>query len=385
MTALKKLPKGIMVILAIFIIWRVLLLLISHQAFSQIGLDGIGFSKNVPTISFVKHTYRYDAGWYYSIAKEGYPQKISPSLVFYPLFPMLVGLGKYILLDPVVTAYLLNLIFGFLAFFYLYKLAELHFKDNAQAIRVVLLFAFFPTSYFLMTMYTEALFCALGFAGFYYAKKRKWLLACLLAGLLTAVRLPGLIFAMAIAVEYMDSIDFDLKKIGRESLLFMIAPAGIIAYGIFCLLRYGDALAMFHAYGLGEWPYQKFDWNIVATIWKQGLLVIDGYISKRNEWFVTGLNLFSWLVALILGTWGYMKKIIRPSYLFLIVSSLIIFSLNSNLHSVTRYILPLFPLYIIVVSMFRKLSEWAYSLLLLSSAAMMFFFLILFSNSIWTF
>ena len=79
------------------------------------------------------------------------------------------------------------------AFIFLYKLTLLEFKDKDSAYRTIFYLAFFPTSFFLSSMYTESLFLLCSVAAIYFARLRQWNWATLMGILASATRVVGVV------------------------------------------------------------------------------------------------------------------------------------------------------------------------------------------------
>ncbi len=137
----------------------------------------------------------WDGVWYAEIADEGYSGAHSPtSTVFFPLYPMLVRLGAYVLPGGIeVSGVGLSLVAALAGLFFVYRIAE-EIYDEKAARAATLAMAFFPTAFFFNAVYTEALFLALS-AGAVWAAlvRRNLLLAGALGDLAAATRNPGVL------------------------------------------------------------------------------------------------------------------------------------------------------------------------------------------------
>jgi hypothetical protein len=202
----------------------------------------------------------------------------------------------------------------------------------------------------------------------------------------TATRFPGVIVTMAVFVEYLSSIQFQWRKLAPRVLWFLLSPIGLLLYMWHLNRLYGDPLFFKTAYNYG-WSYQSFQPNILSTLWHEvtGLWAMLRHHSSGSGWAEAFLNeaLFfgSWVAGVVVLTKGIRK--LPVSYTFYGLASLLLFCLNSNFISVSRYLLPLFPLYLITVGFMRKYDN-AYSLLLASSGVALGLFLTMFSNGFWT-
>lgn len=371
-------------ILLIFLVWRLFLFFISGYSTAKIHRPD--HHNPVAAKSFLlQGGLQWDSKYYLEIAQNGYGEKDSALQVFFPLYPSLLRIAKTINISPVIAGTLINFLSGYFALYFLYLLALDFFKkDHSQSIRAILLFLFFPTAFFLSVFYTEALFCALGFGAFYFARKSRWLLANMFLAPLTALRLPGIIFAIAVFVEYLSQKKFSLKKIDKKILYFLIAPLGLIAYMIFLNKTYHDPLLFQHAYKFG-WSHDFLSLNIFKTIYIQIAEFIKIIITKTDAFsserlFDHGLFFGAWIfvLAIIIKTW----KKLPVSYLFLCIASLTVFILKGNFVSVSRYVLPLFPIYLALAITLAK-RQGAYQLVLAIFGGTMTVLLMLFSAGYW--
>jgi len=132
---------------------------------------------------------RADAGWFISIAQHGYQR--NGGEVFYPLYPLAVGLlGRVFDGYYVTTGIVVSLACCAAAFFLLYKLALPRLgADGAR--RAVLYVALFPMSLFLQAMYSESMYLLLCVSAFLLAERRRWLSAGIVTGLAMLTRLAG--------------------------------------------------------------------------------------------------------------------------------------------------------------------------------------------------
>jgi hypothetical protein len=206
--------------------------------------------------------------------------------------------------------------------------------------------------------YGEAVFCAVGFWAYNFALKRRWLAVGLTLGLLTASRLPSLLFIGLCVLEYARSYQWNISTLLNKKLLaFTIAPVGFVLYGLYLSLARGDFFAMFNGYkASNDWPYQVFNLNVIET-WLNAARELKRVFTTNipfDEGFA--VNFLLPLIGITLLIASSLVLIIRfgskkdegigvPLGVFGIVCA-IFFSLNSNLVSVERYLLPCVSLYL---------------------------------------
>jgi hypothetical protein len=147
---------------------------------------------------------RWDTCWYMLIAREGY--SLGDTRIFSPpLYPWLMRLTGN-LLGGSDRAYLLGgLIVSNLAciaaFAYLYRLVEREW-DVALARRSVVYLAIFPTAFTLVAAYAESLFLLCVIAALYHARNGRWAISGLWAFLAPLARLPGVVIVLPLAWEF---------------------------------------------------------------------------------------------------------------------------------------------------------------------------------------
>jgi len=343
-------------VIAIVTAWKVILTLLFALSVYSIAPNPshVGMSRVHPFI--LKATASWDGGWYSAIASEGYGDVPNPRLAFFPLFPVLAGLiSRLCHLDLLVAGFLLNTVAVYFAAWFLFSIARDFFDSERAATVVLLLFLFFPTAFFLNAFYTEAIFCALTFGAFAYSRRRNWAVACLLLGLTTATRLPGVAVVVGVFVEYLSSRQFSVKHIDRQILWFSLAPMGLVGYMLFQQLSYGDALAFLKVYEI-EWPIEKdIDPRIPLTVLNESL---RGFRALRghdvNAALYSLIPTTAWLAALYLTIRGI--RTLPLSYSAFSLSSLAAFASHGTVVSSNRYVLPLFPLYLVLHLILGELS-----------------------------
>lgn len=378
-------------LLFIFTFWRLVLLFIGYHSTNQLGQ--LGNPALHPTLQEVpkllQPTFKFDSVHYLNIAANGYGSTKSALPAFFPLFPALARLGTKLGFHAVTFGFLVNFVAGYIAVVALYGIASIVFKTkNCKDIKfdVILFFLFFPTAYFLTAFYTEAIFCALVFSAFYFALKRTWWASAVLLVFSTSLRFPALIFAAVIFIEYLHSKQFKLKKIDSNILWFLIVPAGLISYMLYLGYKFQDPLMFLHAYQYG-WLYNHFSLNIFKTLAKHAMWIIQYFLGYKPINPYGGLLMLlmffgSWAVLLLSTIYMIMKKY-RISFIILSLLMLLMFLFNSNFVSVNRYLLPIFPIYLVFADIFQnspRIKQFTISI----SAVLMIFLYILFANGFWT-
>jgi Mannosyltransferase (PIG-V) len=200
---------------------------------------------------------RWDSVWYVQIAAHGYFSPASTN--FYPLYPLLAGLGSRLSDNTIVAGIAISIGATVAALTLLYRLAVLD-VDRPAARMTVLLVAVFPASLFLSAVYPTSLFLLLTIAAVYAARRDRWPMAGLCGGLAAATSSDGILLIVVLALMYLygprgrpalrDRADAWWRPrfpIRPEMAWLALVPAGLAAYLGYLLVAHGDALVPFRA------------------------------------------------------------------------------------------------------------------------------------------
>lgn len=200
---------------------------------------------------------RWDSVWYLQIAAHGYFSPASTN--FYPLYPLLVGLGARLSDNAIIAGSAISIGATIAALTLLHRLARLDL-DRPAARMTVLLVAVFPASLFLSAVYPTSLFLLLTIAAVYAARRERWPLAGLCGGLAAATSSDGILLIVVLGLMYLYGPRGRAPlrdractwwrprfAIGREIAWLALVPAGLAAYLGYLLLAHGDPLVPFRA------------------------------------------------------------------------------------------------------------------------------------------
>jgi hypothetical protein len=279
------------------------------------------------------------------------------SPAFYPLFPFLtlvVHTLSFGILGYVTSGIFINTVASWLAFVALIKITRM-LLGNSRAASWLVLFLFItsPAAIFLHMYYSEAVFCAFGFWAYYFALRRNWLASSLLLACLTASRVTAILFIGLCFLEFCRAQDWRLKKILQKDILwFAITPLGFLLYGLYLYHIEGDFLGMAHSYKL--WSFHVFNPNFLGTYINAIRTSFDGMFGTTPytpvEVFVnftlpvvalTVLFITSLIALIRIRDWAI------PLGIFGLLS-FTMFTLNSDVNSVHRYVLPCISLFLVV-------------------------------------
>jgi Mannosyltransferase (PIG-V) len=199
---------------------------------------------------------RWDSVWYLQIAAHGYFDPASTN--FYPLYPLLVGLGTRLSDNAIVAGIAISIGSTVAALTLLYRLALLDL-DPPAARMTVLLVAVFPASLFLSAVYPTSLFLLLTIAAVYAARREQWALAGLCGGFSAATSSDGILLIVVLALMYLYGPRGRASRqrthawwrprfpIRRDIAWLALVPAGLAAYLGYLLVAHGAPLVPFHA------------------------------------------------------------------------------------------------------------------------------------------
>ena len=140
---------------------------------------------------------RWDAFFYVAIADHGYSAPGAPA--FFPLYPTLMHALGWVVGSTAGAGVAISFASFALALVLLGRLTELELGADA-ARSTVLLLAFAPLSFFFTAVYAESLFLLLAVATLLAARRERWALAGVLAGLAAVTRVTGVLLFVPILI-----------------------------------------------------------------------------------------------------------------------------------------------------------------------------------------
>jgi len=307
---------------------------------------------------------------------RAYPGDLPLYIVFFPLFPWLVGAVTRVLGDPLVSAFVVSGIASLFVAPLLYRLVRADFGHEV-GMRAAWFALIFPTAYFLHIGYTESLFMALVLGSFLAARREHWWLAGILGGLAALTRVNGLVLIPALAAEAWYAWQLDpQRRIRMAWVAIGLVGVGFLGYLALNQAVYGDPLRFL--------VIQKEHWfKSLAPPW-DGIAGVIGTIGAGNgdRAFMSG---WMELAFIVLGLGGtiYAAFRFRTSWFVWMAGNWLLFTSTSFVVSVPRYSLTLFPLFAWFALTARTLDR-IMSLSLISLAAF-FWFATQFAQGRWAF
>lgn len=220
----------------------------------------------------------WDAGWYISIARDGYDSALEDgrqhNYAFFPLLPMLMRLvvgSNRPLSDYGLAGVVINHGLFLAALVVLYQLTLAVFRDPAMGRRVVWIVAVSPWAFVFSMAYTEALFLFLSATALWGAWRLEyhparwqttWLAAAVTLGCVQGAALtrpPGVLLAVAVAwIFFMRARGYTPRQravlVAAPFLSAALAFAAFVSYISFHTRSPGAVLQAARGWGGGFWP-----------------------------------------------------------------------------------------------------------------------------------
>ena len=334
-----------------------------------------------PMSPYIEKLIKWDAHWYTYIAAHGYD---SQSIVFFPAIIVLIKVISALGIHVAVAGLVICNLFAFLSFWILYLTFKLDFSEK-EVKYALLSYAVMPTSFFLNSIYTEPIFIASALACVYYARIGKWWYAGLAGALATLTRNLGIFLFLFLIYEfiqtypilvqcrknlttaessiqgkifnpsYFDSKIIKLPDCAKGAIFPLLLPlAALLLFMSYNLYLLGDPLTFISSQqGWGRhlgWPWQNI-WNNLPLTFAN---------NPVNQPGVT-LDTFTVIISLVglLCTTFLPKFKVRKSYLIIgwlwFIIPLAFSATELPLYSMSRFVLPIFPLYLFFARLPKKI------------------------------
>jgi hypothetical protein len=284
---------------------------------------------------------RWDAHWYTFIAGQGYNEK---SIVFFPILIILINFLSHLGLPLATAGFLLCNLFAFLSFWIMDLTFSLDYSEKT-VLYSLLSYAVMPTSFFLNSIYTEPLFITFSLASVYFARRDRWWYAGISSALTTLTRNLGVFLLLFFLCEFFKKQPSPRKNFSKIIPLFF-PPIALVLFMIYNQYLLGNPLAFVTTQQ--NWGrHFEFPWN---NLW--GNIPLTFTSNFYNQ---PGAGLDSFTVTITAFGLLYLtfspRSSIRTSYLLLGWLWFLI-PLSSTapglpLYSMSRFVLPVFPLYLL--------------------------------------
>lgn len=357
-----------------------LLILIAATLLVKVGylLISLVLSGDLNEQSLLQHylndMYQNDAGWYKTIATEGYPEVHSrrdlgyskddefhqSAWAFFPMYPMLNRATMWLTgWGYMYSALLWSILLSASTAVLLAHLGMTWFNNDRKALYFALLVMLFPFAYYYSMFYTEALFMSLLLGAFLAVHHKRYVMLVALLIPLALVRPNGIVVLIPLYLYHLEvrswlkGFNPQWKAIfSRQNILyssaFLTGPLAFLAYCYYQWLETG----YFFAFSIAQqgW-YREFMFPLLA-LFRQG-----DAATQFNSVFTIALILFA--------TWSWKK--LPLSYNVLVWIGILLPLTSGSVTSMTRFATTLFPLFLVLSAAMEQV-RFRYLLLMLAFA-----------------
>ncbi len=349
--------RDLLLLLAAFVITRVLIVVIGVLSMTYLdSTQGEEYTHLLDGGPALDMWYRWDAGFYATIATEGYDwlneRQPTGDLAFFPLYPALLhlvsgltptgcALSPYLSTCATLGGLAVSNVALFAATVVLFDLVRRRF-DRATAWRAALLLLVSPISIFLSGVYTEALFLLLSLLTFLLLDRDHFGWAVLAAALACLTRSVGVaLYPALLWYAWKSAPDKRVLRLILAHLPPLIFAAYIFGAGLYV----GDLFAYFGAY---EQVWGRTAGNPIEAF----TVYFSGVDVALFGWHPAWLDLILTLIYLALAVLVWRKD--RAWGLFALFALLIPIA-SGTLSAMPRYGAVIFPLYIVLALYARQI------------------------------
>lgn len=250
---------------------------------------------------------RWDAGFPSAIVKQGYSYHHTalPTVAFFPLLPLLIGIVMPITRDAMVAGVVIANLALLGATLLFYRLVKTEW-ETVIAERSLWYLLIFPMSFYGSASYSESLLLLGAIGALYYARRGSWKWAGIMGSMAALARPTGVLVAPMLLIEWLTQRRRP-SPATRPTLAALLAPMmvvlGLGMYMLYLQIAFGDPLAFIHAqsnWGRSNSPLAMFSELVQQPIdgWRAALL--KGHVDL-NDWIdFLSVTLFAVLATVLL-------------------------------------------------------------------------------------
>lgn len=279
---------------------------------------------------------KWDSWWYIDLVKKGYIHegvgKLS-NIVFFPAYPILIKTLTFWAGDGtrlvIIVGTLLSCLFLLFSVILFYKYL-LKFHSGVDPYWAIFFLLVFPTAFFFTSLYTESLFLFLSIGVFYYGRQGKFLIASIFGMAAALTRVTGVLLFFPLLIEYY----FYYRKIKPSIIYLLLIPAGTGSFFAYHWLKFGDPFLFLR----------------VEATWGRTFTIAGDHFSLISP--AAAMNFYldaAYILIAVIAGYLVLKRL-RPSYAIYMALTLAVALSTGTTMSIGRYILILFPMYILAAS-----------------------------------
>lgn len=368
----KRLKK----ILGLFFIWILVVNIFAVLANNRLNLTGDTAYFWIETEKYyqektldldVIHA-QWDSYWLLDVVEKGYylrGDNEHANVVFFPLYPFLIRVISSIVPFSVITiGWVISVTALGGAMIMFYKLVS-RFHKKADPFWTIIFLLIFPTAYFFNAVYTESLFLFLSVSSIYYAKKDDPEKSAVFGFLAALTRITGILVFIPLLWEIGCRQKWQVKKIfNKRNWWTLSVPLGTFLFFLFHYTRFGNFFLFFE--------------NQIH--WGRAFVINADHFSNFDPSAIVNLGMDILFFVFILICAYLVGKKINWGYSLYMFATVIVAVSSGTLMSIGRYILVLFPIFILASMIKSELGRFAWGLV---SVLLFGFYTLLFVNHYW--
>jgi Gpi18-like mannosyltransferase len=308
--------------------------------FQSLSLNGFrvplaNVLKVSPALNFVYLFSGWDTGYYVHIAEAWYPASIDPRWAFFPMYPSMIRALSLVGVTPILSAWIISTVFGFLSVIAFQKVAEHYLPVGQAAVSSMLYFLLPPVFLFTGVSYTEPEFLLFSLLTWHFHLKGREMRAGVMAVLASLTRTYGILLVIPLAYDY-----FRSGRIRR--LAYLAIPAfPLLGWLVYTFALSGDPFASFTARSR-YWA----DPTAVA-IEKSAIELVQGHVwaisalMKYLPIILAGFAFVGFMLFLSYKAWRIENAL--GLYCFFSIFAICYFAFIPGPFSIPRYVSFLFP------------------------------------------
>jgi len=322
----------------------------------------------------------WDGQWYLRIARLGY-QSVNAT-AFFPLYPLAVrGLATVSGHAWVAAAVAASLAFYVVAMVLLYRLVIMDYGPRVAGATVAFA-CVYPLSFFYQAAYSESLFLLATVACVYFARRGQWPAAAVAGFCAALTRNTGFLVVLPMALFYLQARGWRLRRIDARLAWLALVPAGLVVWMLYLRGRFGQALAFsraeihWHRHLTAPWTTVgrgvQAGWSGLGAVVRQG--AASPTITGRGHLQIpialpNALALLA-LIAAAAVLAASARRLRLPYVVYgvaALAAPLFYPTVRQPLYSMPRFVLVIFPVFIGLAILTRRVTATRIALLVAST------------------
>lgn len=300
----------------------------------------------------------WDAQHYLYLSEQGYKPN-NDSNAFYPLFPFLIHLLSPLFYNSLYAGLFLSNLLSIIGIIYFYLFVKDYFKKSKTAFSGIILLLIFPTSFYLSLAYSESLCFFLTILFFYFLYRNQFLYAGIFALLLPLSRPTGIFIIFPYVFYTLRYLYLLSPKLSWRFFLSLSPLLGLLVY--FSIIYFSTSSI---ASGVIAASHFASGWKI-TNIFHPAIFLKNLFspLPAQHVFINSGVDR-GFFILFAISLYFIYKKLDKTLFIYaLTVGSVPLFG---SFMSYSRYLLLVFPLFMVLSPLLESKSHRFYKFLILS-------------------